>query len=238
MMTPSTLDMTDLEEVEETVGVEMETDAQDAEACGASVGEIHDAEGEQQDGQDQADKGTAETGDAEPESLAAWESDLLARIRKQESRVSMAESEVDWRKESLKEAKASFEGEVSLLRKLICQRDEKLPLFDGPKATGSATPSVAEEKNDNAAAEEESQAAEPSQTPDESWREVEISSLDIADSLATKLYESSIETIGDLTDWQSSGKQLTDIKGVGQAKADKIADAMEAFWKANPQYTR
>ena len=234
MMTPSTLDMTDLEEVEETVEVEMELDTQDAEACGASAGEIHDAEGEQQEGESDATETSPSPAPApEPENLAAWEHDLLARIRKQESRVAVAENEVEWRKESLKEAKAQFEGEVSMLRRLICQRDEKLPLFDlQTKKTESAPePAVVTEPS----ATESAPASAPA---DDSWREVEISSLDIADSLASKLYEASIETIGDLADWQSSGKQLTDIKGVGAAKADKIADAMEAFWKANPQYTR
>lgn len=140
MMTPSTLDMTDLEE---TVEVEVEIETQtETEACGASTGEIHDADDvEGQESEEQKESADGEPSQTkseptEPENLSAWEHDLLTRIRKQEQRVAMAENEVEWRKESLKEAKASFEGEVSMLRRLICQRDEKLPLFDGPAKNG------------------------------------------------------------------------------------------------------
>ena len=191
MMTPSTIDMTDLEDA-----IDEKLDAQGAEACGAGEGDIHDP--------DEANR------DSESDQ------DLLRKIREQERTVATCESDLNYAKEEVKACRERFDVEVAKLRGLIRGSQEKHPLFDG--------------------ANESSKEADGAATED--WRDVEISSLEIADSLATKLYESSIETIGDLVDWQSGGKQIVDIKGVGAAKADKIADALERFWKQNPQYTR
>jgi hypothetical protein len=44
--------------------------------------------------------------------------------------------------------------------------------------------------------------------------------------------EARIVTVRDLANWSSSGKLLTDIKGIGQGKADKIDAAMVEFWKS------
>lgn len=200
MMTPSTIDMTDLEDA-----IDEKLDAQDAEACGASTGEIHDPEDAEQESEDEAE---ADAGDSDQ--------DLLAKIREQEQLVAACEDRLTDAKEEVKECRERFDVEVAKLRGLIRGSQEKHPLFDGANESSKGA--------DDAAPED--------------WRDVEISSLNIPDSLATKLYESSIESIGDLVDWQSSGKQIVGIKGVGAAKADKIADALEEFWRANPQYTR
>lgn len=140
--------------------------------------------------------------------------ELLRKIREQERLVATCESDLDDAKDEVKACRERFDLEVAKLRSLIRGQNESHPLFDGASAARAETDVAAGD-----------------------WRDAEISSLDIADSLATKLYESSIETIGDLVDWQSSGKQIVDIKGVGAAKADKIADALELFWQQNPQYT-
>lgn len=211
MMTPSTIDMTDLEDA-----IDDKLDAQDAEACGASGGEIHEPEEAEQEGEAE--------GDASEQNQSAQASDsdqdLLAKIREQEQLVAACEDRLTDAKEEVKECRERFDVEVAKLRGLIRGSQEKHPLFD--ESSPIATESLSH-KNDGKLAD---------------WRDVEISALNVPDSLATKLYESSIETIGDLVDWQSVGKTLTDIKGVGQSKADKIADALEEFWRANSQYTR
>jgi hypothetical protein len=44
------------------------------------------------------------------------------------------------------------------------------------------------------------------------------------------LVEAGLTTIGGVADW-TAGKPLTDIPGVGPTKAEKIADALEGFWR-------
>lgn len=46
-----------------------------------------------------------------------------------------------------------------------------------------------------------------------------------------------IKTFGDWADWCSK-HQVTEIAKVGQAKAERIADAYEKFWKDNPELVR
>lgn len=143
------------------------------------------------------------------------EHELLAKIRGQEAIVVQAELELNLAKGHVKACRECFDVEVSKLRGLIRGSREEHPLFDAAPETGSSGPVSAD-----------------------AWREVEIATLEIPAALATRLYEAEIETIGDLVDYQSAGHQLVDIKGVGQAKGDKIADALEAFWRSHPEYAQ
>ena len=73
--------------------------------------------------------------------------------------------------------------------------------------------------------------ASDNQPEDESWKSVPVTDLDIPSSLAAILIEdNSIRTIGDIQEW-SRWKRLTDLKKVGQAKAEKIEEALVEFWK-------
>jgi hypothetical protein len=49
-------------------------------------------------------------------------------------------------------------------------------------------------------------------------------------SLVVRLGEASLTTIGLLADFTNAGKRLTDLDGVGEAKAEKIEQALERFW--------
>lgn len=75
-------------------------------------------------------------------------------------------------------------------------------------------------------------AAEASQEEDQSWREVSIEDAGIPEKLCAFLLENKppIETLGDLADWTSK-HQLTDINGIGPAKATQIDEAMDRFWE-------
>ena len=73
---------------------------------------------------------------------------------------------------------------------------------------------------------------------DDSWRAVKLDSL--ADPevgprtlKAMAEHEPPIVTIGDLADWQAAKGDFwaKDIHGVGPGAADKLADALEKFWK-------
>lgn len=64
----------------------------------------------------------------------------------------------------------------------------------------------------------------------EAWKSVPISSLDLPTSLVEILTEdNSIGTIGELAAW-TTWKRLTDLKKVGESKAEKIEEALAKFW--------
>lgn len=88
---------------------------------------------------------------------------------------------------------------------------QKLPLADG-EAPGATAPSWSDE-----------------------WRKVNIDQLDISASTLTKLVENNLCTLGDLDDFWKSNKQLTDLKGIGGATADKVADAFAKYGTEHPE---
>lgn len=68
---------------------------------------------------------------------------------------------------------------------------------------------------------------------DESWRAIEVSELvrhGLSDKLITKLFDAGMSTMGSLANWSSSGKQLTDLPGIGDSKAAEIDEALASFW--------
>src|SRR5690606_23383093 len=66
--------------------------------------------------------------------------------------------------------------------------------------------------------------------PDESWREVGIETLELGTRITKALTEAELLTIGSMADYSSSGKQLTDIAGIGPAAAETIDERMQQFW--------
>jgi ERCC4-type nuclease len=73
-------------------------------------------------------------------------------------------------------------------------------------------------------------AAAPEPPADDSWRVVPFTLLNLPQAIVEKLYEAELATVGQLADWTAAGRELTDIPGIGPAKAEKIEEAMEAFW--------
>jgi len=80
---------------------------------------------------------------------------------------------------------------------------------------------------------------QPDETKDDSgsnpdwWRDVPIAELGLPQGIVQRLAEAAIETIGQLATHTESGQHLTDIPGIGQAKAEKIEDALQTFWERN-----
>jgi hypothetical protein len=72
----------------------------------------------------------------------------------------------------------------------------------------------------------------------EEWRGVELSTLDpMPTTLVAVLAEANIRTVGDIADFTKPSptgfcKRLTDIPGVGKAKAEKIEAALDWFWSS------
>ena len=71
------------------------------------------------------------------------------------------------------------------------------------------------------------------ETPeDTSWRDVEISYLTqhgLSESIVNAIEDNGINTIGKLADFTEKNP-LTDLKKIGQAKAEAIEKALESFW--------
>ncbi len=69
----------------------------------------------------------------------------------------------------------------------------------------------------------------------EVWRNTPVSELGLPEYIVSILQEAGILTIGQLADWTSSGKRLTDIPHIGEAKVLLIEDAMERYWRDHPR---
>lgn len=70
---------------------------------------------------------------------------------------------------------------------------------------------------------------------DESWKSRSINVLAISDSLANKLDEAGIGTLGDLKAFWDEGKLLCDLKGIGDEKSATIADAWAEYCKSHSE---
>lgn len=151
----------------------------------------------------------------DPEALR----ESLARIVRQEQRVTEAFRQLESAKAAAKEAKESWEAEAHRLTVII--REETEPtLFDG-------------EDKANA----DGLALEPRQPDDESWREVRLDTLDLPPGVIKALANNSppIVTIGDHADYlkpttDGFERRLTDIKGIGKGSVDRIDNALDVFW--------
>lgn len=73
----------------------------------------------------------------------------------------------------------------------------------------------------------------------EPWHDVRLDSIGLPQNVTDKLSTANFDTIGELTKWQrmSPKNTLDKIPGIGEATSEKIADALVAFYKNNPQYT-
>jgi hypothetical protein len=63
---------------------------------------------------------------------------------------------------------------------------------------------------------------------DARWLATEVATLAMPDQTAKLLIAQGFRTIGDIANWTARDKKLQDIKGVGDAKAKEIEDALEA----------
>lgn len=107
-----------------------------------------------------------------------------------------------------KKDKAAYDASLEVITAIIRAEEEELPLF--PKG-GSVAEGLA--------------------PTDDSWRKVPLSDLEISAAILSKLTDAGIETIGALADYTKDGRnQVTDIKGLGPAKATAIDEALDTFW--------
>ncbi len=70
---------------------------------------------------------------------------------------------------------------------------------------------------------------------DESWRLVNVSELDLPGGVRKALFEAGLATLGKIADFTAADNRLTDVKGIGAGKAEKIEAALEKYWAENPR---
>lgn len=138
------------------------------------------------------------------------------KCRKQARKIEELDAKCEAEKQQASATKKEYEKQVAILRRMELNGSDQLLL----KAVEDAVESA---ENDTAAKPKEE---------DNSWRDVDLSSVIESESLLKKLEDNnpSITTMGHLTDW-TKDHQLADIKGVGAAAATKIEDATIKFWE-------
>jgi len=147
---------------------------------------------------------------------------ILDDISDAERTCSESELRVSRCRSELKSAKSEYEDAVLHLRELCqaIQNDAERPLM----------PAFKEAEAGGGVAEVESFSE---QKPD--WRSAPLSDLAIPDGVLSKLYESSVETVGELEDLRaeiSTGKAKWP-KGIGAAKVTVIEDAVIQWLTVN-----
>lgn len=158
--------------------------------------------------------------------IAEFDAETVRLIGEAEANCEEMEAEYETAKKAAKEAKDAYEVAVSGMRQLIHRRAQGLQEVKRGQQTLPF--------GDDARPTDETPA------PDEAWRAIDISALQdhgLPGGIVGKLVDAEIRTIGDLSNWHTppptgQGKTLTDIPGVGQAKADKIDEALAKFWEA------
>lgn len=74
----------------------------------------------------------------------------------------------------------------------------------------------------------------PAAFQSEAWRDETIASLvekyGLSEKTCDLMDEAGVRTIGALADWNRESNRLTDIPGIGQAKATEIEEVMDQFW--------
>lgn len=133
---------------------------------------------------------------------APTDAELLACIHEAHAAASVAKHRWIVAKEDAKAAKEEYDLAVDMMMRAISQKDEVYPLFEKP-------------------------ATKDKPASDEAWRAVAVDELVLSNALKERLGENDIWTIGDLENARANG--LTNLKGIGQGKADVIEEAVLAW---------
>lgn len=140
--------------------------------------------------------------------------DSLKQIAAAERVVKECESVLLMKKSDAKEAKERLGKALEKLHRIIREVTGNEPnLFNGAAKAATAPP------------------------PEEDWRKVPITSLNLTTGVEKNLNAANIHTMGDLVDYtdpnKHGGKQqrITDIKGIGESAAGVIEAATTQFWE-------
>jgi len=172
----------------------------------------------------------------------------IAEAKRIDRQISGLDDAITETKEQLKQLKADREIAVAKLRMAV--RGDG-PLFDSSESDSDAG-GTQELEGEGEGAEggtscdlsllgvediDDGDPGTPGEAVLEGWRDVRLDELSNPAIKPATLkilaeHEPAIVTIGDWVDWQETKGDfaIKDIKGLGKAAADSIADAMEGFW--------
>lgn len=130
----------------------------------------------------------------------------LTAMREELSNLAVERAGLDEQRKTLKKR---YDGLVEQLATAQVRGPEYRPLLDGPA----------------------SEASEP-----EAWRALPIDALGLSGGIASKLEEAGIVTIGQLQQAMNGERWWDNLDGIGEGKAEKLADAFAQFWSKHPEY--
>lgn len=160
----------------------------------------------------------------------------LAETRLEVGELSVEIEELTERRKDLKKRLKEATAELRNLQRWKPQPVRAAETKAEPKPTAATDPTKADEPKPA------SDAATSTAAAPTSWRDMPFS--DLANhglkpgiiEICSENPKKPIVTLGDWADWNKK-YQPTEIARIGAAKADQIADAMEKFWKAHPEFT-
>jgi hypothetical protein len=166
-----------------------------------------------------------------------WQED----IERAEQNVRRREAIVNGLKEELKQAKKLFDESVAILRATVREHPDEatLPFADyaSPAGDTGATGNVDiddDEDEDETAEIETSTSTTLADTADTAGQ-ADISELGLTEKECEKFYAADIRTVADLESRMRSDEWWhRKIKGVGQAKVDRVTDLLFAYRRENP----
>lgn len=162
--------------------------------------------------------------------------DVMEKILAQRARLRKQELRLEDLAEQMKEQKKRVDAETEALMELIDEY-ESPGLFNQRKED-------ANKEGDTSAASETIAAPAPAAIDPTSipapvkkfWKEVTLDELGIEKkTLIMKLNENGIKTLGDIMDWKLRGRDLDEIKGLGEAKIKIVDDAVDKYRIDHPE---
>lgn len=201
------------------LGALPETEDRDADDGEPDDSAIDDSDGEVETAADDTKTDTDLSDDDAPEesdtSIAAK---LLKEIQDSYDGCAEAEQEFIMAKEHAASLKKIWEGRVDTHMALV--KRSKNGEVQGELLDGA-------EPYDGQASDQQ----------DESWKDLSLGEalLGVPAGIIDKLADAELRTMGELTAFSSEQRLLTDVPGIGQLKADKIEEALTAFWERRRQ---
>lgn len=168
---------------------------------------------------DAAERETEAANEAASDNEAAlrlWQQEVLAAeaaVQRAAARVAEQIEIAESAKDKLKGLRGEYAEAVNTLREAV-RGQRRLGFPDEPRQLDAP----------------QSQDTEPADT-DEAWRDTSVESLGLPETTCELLREAGLNCVGDIADFTSDDHMLTDVPGIGPAKAERIEKALDAFWE-------
>ena len=163
--------------------------------------------------------------------------DLLKRIEKQEAECGKLATEMEIMRDAFKQLKGAYASATITLRSLCRARREKMPLFDQQLAAKSVEVGPVVNDTPIETAPGSHTTAAHNFTKD-AWRDLPLAVAGINGSVGRLLEEAGHDTLGEVSKLMNDQGQWwnKEVKGIGEAGANEVADRFAAFWAEHPEF--